>query len=256
MFSADVYYMVVWGMVAMAAIVFVCLHRINAGYGFMRSGGWGPAISNRVGWVVMEAPAFFCMLILWLGSERRFEPAPIVMASLFELHYFQRTFIFPLLIRGRSKMPLAIIAMGMIFNTINAYLIGGWLFYVSPAQTYTPDWLLSPLFILGTLLFFAGMGINIWSDKIVRNLRAPGDTRHYIPRGGMYRYVSSANYFGELLEWTGYAILTWSPGGGVFVLWTFANLAPRARALHRRYAQEFGDEFTSLRRRYIIPFIY
>ena len=72
----------------------------------------------------------------------------------------------------------------------------------------------------------------------------------------MYRYVTGANYFGELTEWLGYAILTWSLGGLAFFLWTFANLAPRARAVHGRYVREFGDDYSSLNRRYIIPFIY
>ena len=37
---------------------------------------------------------------------------------------------------------------------------------------------------------------------------------------------------------------------------TFANLAPRAASLRRRYEQEFGEEFSKLRRKRIIPFIY
>ena len=72
----------------------------------------------------------------------------------------------------------------------------------------------------------------------------------------MFRYVSSANYFGEVVEWTGFAILTWSWAGAVFALWTFANLAPRALKINDRYRREFGDEFTSLRLKSIIPFIY
>ena len=77
-----------------------------------------------------------------------------------------------------------------------------------------------------------------------------------MPMGGMCRYVTSANYFGEFVEWTGFAILTWSWAGAVFALWTFANLAPRARDLSRRYETEFGDAYTKLHRRHIIPFIY
>ncbi len=69
------------------------------------------------------------------------------------------------------------------------------------------------------------MGINIHSDSVIRHLRKPGDTRHYLPQKGMYRYVTSGNYFGELLEWVGFAVLTCSPAAWVFVLWTFANLA-------------------------------
>lgn len=255
-FDSGIYWGVVAAMACLAPIVFICLQRITAGYGVMRTKAWGPAIGNRVGWVLMEAPAFAAMLAIWLCSARRAEAAPVVMALLFELHYFQRSFIFPMLIRGRSKMPLSIIAMGITFNTINAYMLGGWIFFVSPADAYPTDWLWSPLFILGTIVFVCGMGINLHSDHIIRNLRKPGDTGHYIPRGGMYRFVSSANYFGEFVEWVGFAILTWSVAGAVFALWTFANLAPRAGKLHERYLHEFGSEYADLKRRRIIPFIY
>ncbi len=240
----------------MAVLVFVGLQRITAGYGMMYTSRWGYSVSNRLGWILMEAPSFIAMLLFWLLSGRRCEPALIVMASLFEIHYFQRSFIFPLLIRGKSRMPLAIIAMGVVFNVVNAYMIGGWLFYVSDAGTYPVSWLASPCFIIGVIIFFAGMWINLQSDSIVRHLRKPGDTRHYIPRGGMFKYVTSANYLGELTEWVGYAILTWSLGGLTFAIWTFANLAPRARSIHQRYLDEFGEEYKALGRKYILPCIY
>ncbi len=255
-FSAGFYYTVVCVMLALGVVVFIALHRVTAGYGMMYNKKWGPTVGNRLGWLLMEAPVFVAMLLFWLLSPRRGEVAPGVMASLFLLHYFQRSFIFPLLIKGKGRMPFAIIAMGVVFNLINAYMIGGWLFWVSPEGTYPPSWLGSPLFILGTVIFFTGMAININSDHIIRSLRKPGDTRHYIPRGGMYKYVASANYFGELTEWIGYAILTWSLGGLAFAVWTFANLAPRARSIHRRYIAEFGNEYARLNRKYIIPFIY
>ena len=255
-FEPTVYYSIVGAMFALAVVVFFALQRITAGYGMMYNRRWGPTIGNRIGWILMEAPSFAAMLVLWLLSPRAAHPALIVMATLFEIHYFQRSFIFPFLIRGKSRMPIAIIAMGITFNVINSYMIGGWLFYVSPEDAYPVSWLASPLFILGTVIFFVGMAINLWSDHIIRNLRKPGDTRHYIPRGGMYRYVTSANYFGELTEWVGYAILTWCIGALAFVVWTFANLAPRSRSIHGRYISEFGDQYSSLNRKYIIPFIY
>lgn len=243
-------------MAVMTVIVFFALHRVEAAYGMAYSPKWGPSVGNRLGWIVMEAPAFFCMAAIWASSPRDAQPALCVMAGLFMIHYFQRTFVFPLLMRGKSRMPLAIIVMGMVFNTVNAYMIGGWLFYVSPVDEYPLSWLTSPLFILGTIIFFAGMAVNMHSDHVIRTLRKPGDTRHYIPRRGIYRYVIGANYFGEFTEWVGFAILTWSLPGAVFALWTFANLAPRAKSLSHRYSAQFGDEFTSLRLKYIIPFIY
>lgn len=256
MFQPQIYYAVVYGMIALAVVVFIALQRITPGYGMTYHKKWGPAINNRLGWVIMEAPVFFAMLAMWLCSPRAGQPALIVMTCLFLFHYFQRSFVFPLLIKGSSKMPLSIILSGIIFNLLNAYMIGGWFFYLQPAPQYPVSWLWSPLFILGTVIFFAGMAINWHSDNIIRHLRKPGDTGHYIPRGGMFRFVTSANYFGELLEWTGFAILSWSLPGAVFVIWTFANLAPRAKAVHKRYTAQFGAEYTNLHRRYILPFIY
>lgn len=243
-------------MALMAVAVFVALHFVNAGYGMMYTRRWGPAIDNRLGWMLMEAPVFLAMAALWWWSDRRLEAAPLVMFILFETHYLQRSFVFPLLFRSRGKMPLSIIVMAVVFNVLNALMQGGWIFYIAPAGRYPLQWLWSWQFIAGVIIFFVGMGINIHSDHIIRNLRQPGDTRHYLPRGGMFRYVSSANYLGELIEWTGFAVMTWSWAGAVFVLWTFANLAPRARQISRRYAAEFGEQYTRLNLRSIIPYIY
>lgn len=180
----------------------------------------------------------------------------MVFFGLFQLHYLNRAFIYPLLLKGQSKMPLGIIVMGVVFNLLNACMQGCWIFYLAPEGMYTSQWLLSPQFIAGASLFFLGMGINIHSDRIIRHLRQPGDTGHYLPRGGMFRYVSSANYFGEIIEWTGFAVLTWSAAGAVFALWTFANLVPRADAIYHRYGEMFGDEFRRARLKRVIPFIY
>ncbi len=242
-------------MAVLALGVFIALHFFEAGYGYLFDRRYGPPVPNKVGWVVMEAPVFLFMCLLWACSDRRWEAAPLVLFLLFQSHYLQRAFIFPLLLRGRSKMPLGIVVWGMVFNKLNAIMQGGWIFYVSP-EGYYADWFARPCFYIGAAVFAAGMAINLHSDWIIRHLRKPGDTRHYIPRGGMFRYVSSANYFGELTEWTGFAIASWSWSGLVFAWWTFANLAPRAASLYKRYEQEFGAEFTQLKRKKIIPFLY
>ena len=194
-------------MAAIAVIVFIALYFVEAGYGMLFDKKWGVPISNKVAWVCMEAPVFIVMFLLWNSSERQFETVPFLIFLFFELHYFQRSFIFPLLMKGKSKMPIGIMLMGITFNVLNGYMQGQWLFHLAPANLYTNDWLYTPQFIIGTLLFFIGMGINIHSDHIVRHLRKPGDTNHYLPKGGIFNYVTSANYFGEILEWCGFAIL-------------------------------------------------
>lgn len=243
-------------MTALAVVVFIALFFIDAGYGKFYQPKWGPSLDNHWGWFLMEVPVFAAMLVLWWFSDRRTDGVRMIFLLLFEIHYFHRSFIFPRQLRGHSRMPLAIVLMGALFNTLNAMMQGGWIFYISPADFYPRDWLLSLPFLAGTLLFFAGMYINIQSDSIIRNLRKPGDTAHYLPKGGMFRYVTSANYFGEFMEWVGFAILTWSWAGAVFALWTFANLAPRAARIYDLYSQEFPDELDTHKVKRMLPFIY
>ena len=221
-------------MAVIALVVFVALYFVEAGYGYLFNPKFGMPVPNRAGWVMMESPVFIAMTVLWLVSDRTWQAAPLVLFLLFQLHYFQRSFIFPMLLRGRSKMPLGIVLMGMTFNTLNALMQGGWIFFVAP-DGYYDDWFAKPYIYVGLAVFVFGFAVNLHSDRIIRHLRKPGDTRHYIPRGGMFRYVSSANYFGDFLEWVGFAIASWSWSGAVFAWWTFANLAPRSASLYKRY---------------------
>ena len=243
-------------MAIVALIVFVALFFVNAGYGKFYTPKWGPSVDNHWGWFLMEVPVFIAMLLLWWMSDRRSDGIRLVFLLLFEMHYFHRSFIFPLQLRGHSRMPLAIVLMGAAFNTLNALMQGGWIFYVSPADFYPANWYTTLPFLAGTVLFLFGMYVNIQSDGIIRNLRKPGDTAHYLPKGGMFRFVTSANYFGEFTEWVGFAILTWSWSGAVFALWTFANLAPRAARIYDLYSEEFGDELDTSKVKRILPFIY
>ncbi len=115
------------------------------------------------------------------------------------------------------------------------------------------EWLISPAFIIGTTIWLGGYIINLSSDRTLRHLRAPGETGYKIPHGGLFEYISCPNYFGEILEWAGWAILTWSLAGFVFALWTVANLAPRARSHHKWYQEKFSDYPPE--RKALIPFV-
>lgn len=239
----------------LAVIVFAALFFIKAGYGIFRTKAWGPSLPNKIGWVFMECPVFLVMLYLWLQSDNRTEPILLTFLLLFETHYFQRTFIFPFLMKGHSRMPLSIVSMGILFNVINGFLIGESLFHLAPVGKYSSEWFTTPAFIIGVIIFAIGMAINLHSDHVIRTLRPKGDTNHYLPQKGMYKYVTSGNYFGELVEWTGFAILTQSTAAWIFVIWTFANLAPRAYSINKQYRKEFGNEAVGSRK-CLIPYIY
>jgi len=243
-------------MAIMALIVFISLYFVDAGYGKMRSNNWGPAINNKIAWVLMECPVFIVVLVFWLLSGDRQMATPyLIFFLLFEMHYFQRSFIFPCLLHGKSKMPIAIMFMGIAFNLINGYMQGEWIFFLSP-DSYYDNWLMNWKFWLGLVIFVIGFSINLHSDYVIRHLRAPGDTNHYLPKEGMYKYVTSANYFGEITEWIGFAILTWSVAGAMFAIWTMANLVPRANSIYHKYKEEFAGEFDEDKLKRVFPKLY
>lgn len=253
--TEQIYLLLIQVMPYLAIIVFITLFFVQAGYGIFHTKKWGWSIPNKIGWILMEAPAFIVLFYLWWTSSVRFEIPEFIFFLLFELHYFQRSFVFPLLMKGNSQMPISILAMGVLFNSINGFLLGESLFHLVSDTFYTAAWFGQPLSVAGLFLFFIGMAVNLHSDHVIRNLRPIGDTRHYLPQKGMYRFVTSGNYFGELVEWTGFALLTQSTAAWIFVIWTFANLAPRAYSIRKRYIQEFGAEAVG-NRKCLIPFIF
>ncbi len=236
--------------IGLAVATAVALLYVTAPYGRHGRGGWGPTVPARVGWLVMEAPASLFFLAVFVTGEHRAELVPLVLLALWQLHYVQRAFVYPLLMRaGGARMPVSVMAMAIAFNVLNAYLNAKW---ISSVGDYAAGWLADPRFLLGALVFLAGLSVNLWADRKLRRLRAAG-TGYQIPRGGLYRWVSCPNYLGEIVEWFGWALATWSPAGLAFALYTTANLAPRAVANHRWYREQFPDY--PPRRRALVPFL-
>jgi 3-oxo-5-alpha-steroid 4-dehydrogenase 1 len=225
---------------------------VTAPYGRHSRSGWGPVVSARLGWVIMEAASPVALSYFFLRGNWSPNLVTVVFLGLFLSHYLNRTFIYPLRMRnGQRPMALSIVAMGLLFNLVNGCLNG--LFLNLLAGRYAPEWLLSPRFLIGLALFLGGMVVNLHSDGILRNLRVDDEPGYRIPRGGLFELVSCANYFGELVEWVGWACLTWTLGGVAFAVWTAANLVPRALAHHRWYRSAF-PEYPE-KRRAIIPFL-
>ena len=140
--------------------------------------------------------------------------------------------------------------MAILFNLLNNWVNAR---QVSALGDYPASWLSSPRFLVGCALFLGGFALNVASDRALRNLRAPGETGYKIPRGGAFELVTAPNYLGEIVEWTGWAIATWSPAGLAFAVYTFANLAPRAITHHRWYRERFPDYPRG--RRALLPFL-
>lgn len=231
-----------------AAITACALFFLSAPYGRHARDGWGPSMPARLGWFLMELPAALTILIYVAVNPPNNDPAWLMLA-LWECHYLHRALIFPMRMRS-GRMPIAIPAMAMFFNVVNGVLNGNQLAF----GHYGDAWLSDPRFLVGVALFAIGYATNLWADAKLRALRAPGETGYKIPRGGLYELISCPNYFGEIVEWCGWAVLTWSLAGLSFAVWTIANLAPRAWTHHKWYRAQFPDYPRS--RRALIPYVW
>lgn len=238
------------GLFVLAVVTSAILVFIAAPYGRHARKGWGPTVDNRLGWILMEAPAPSIFALCFVLGVFRDNLTAWVFLLMWQAHYVHRAFIYPLGLGTLDKrMPLVIMGLGVLFNTLNGYLNGRYLFTFSGG--YPEDWLSSPRFVLGALLFFVGFAVNRQADRTLRHLRQEGDSGYAIPYGGLYRWISCPNYFGELTIWVGWAVATWSLAGLAFALWTAANLAPRARSHHLWYRQHFVDY--PLERKALLP---
>lgn len=234
------YHILLWAWLGAAAAVCVLLFFVTAPYGRHLRRGWGPTVASRLGWILMEAPSPLVFAALFLLGDRTADPVNCAFLALWLTHYVYRAFLFPLGLHERGKrMPMAVVSFGALFNLGNAYLNGRWLNLFGPA--YGPGWFADPRFIFGTALFLVGFAVHARADRTLVGLRAPGETGYKIPRGGLFRWVFCPNYLGELVQWGGWALATWSLAGLAFFLWTAANLVPRARSNHRWYREKFPD---------------
>lgn len=225
---------------------------ITAPYGRHNRSGWGPMVSARFGWIVMEAGSLAAFNVFFFQGNHQIPLVAALFVFLWNVHYLNRSFLYPLQMRyGGRPMAFSVVLMAILFNMVNGYLNGRYLNLFS--ARYEVGWLLDPRFLLGLVLFIGGFHINNHSDGILRALREPGQDTYRTPEGGLFRYVSCANYFGEVVEWFGWACLTWSWVGLSFAVWTACNLVPRALSHHKWYKSRFSTYPSE--RKAIIPYL-
>ncbi len=237
-----------WGVLVCAIPTLLYLLFVSAPYGRHARAGWGPMVGPRVGWILMESPAVVAFAAVFAMGAHARAVTPLVLLLAWQSHYIYRTFIFPFRLRGGRPMPLLIALSGLGFNVVNAYINAAW---VSSLGDYPASWLLDPRFVAGLAVFGAGLAVNHHADAVLLSLRKPGESGYRIPQGGLYRWVSCPNYLGEMMEWLGWAVLTWSLPGLAFFAFTVANLLPRALAHHRWYRAQFPEYPTD--RRAVLP---
>lgn len=251
-FSPQTFRIVVIAWIAIALLLFPLLLKVKAPYGRHTTSKWGLLIDNRLGWFIMELPTLALFLLLFILGRGLSGGIIWVFPLAWCIHYVNRIFIFPFLTRTTGKqIPILIVLLAMVFNLVNGFINGYYLGFLS--DEYSISWIKDPRFISGALLFITGFIINQISDHYLINLRKGGKTGYFIPRHRLFRYISCPNFAGEIIEWTGFALMAWNLPAISFAVWTAANLIPRAIHHHKWYRSKFPDYPAG--RKAIIPWI-
>lgn len=230
--------------------LFTLLLGPTAPYGRYSRQGWGFMVNVKLAWFTQEVPSLLIPLSFFIAgaldeNKANFLSTRTLLTAVFLVHYTYRSLVYPLLQRGTKPTPFGVWLMSFVFCCWNGFLQGYSLMSSSSRH--------GPLTALGLLVWLFGFLRVVEADSILRNLRKPGETGYKVPTGGLFQYVSAANYTAEIIEWTGFALACQSPASGAFAFFTFCNLFPRALAHHRWYLEKFEDYPAS--RKAVIPWL-
>lgn len=246
---------IAYSWIVLALVVHVVMFYVTAPFGRHTTDKWGLSINNKWGWFIMEFPSLLIMTLFLIKTLQVMHGYSWILFLLWMIHYVNRSLIYPIRIRSTpKKMPLVIMFSAIFFNVVNASLNGSYLAYFASATEYDVKWLSSFHFMVGIFLFIIGMYVNLRSDNLLIHLRKPNETGYKIPKGFLFEYVSAPNLLGEIIEWSGFALMAWNLPAFTFMIWTFANLVPRAKNHHDWYLLHFPNYPKN--RKIIFPFIF
>src|SRR5687767_11512883 len=102
---------------------------MKAPYG--RFGEGARAVNPRLGWFLMELPATLVFWSFYLAGPNRGELVPMILATIWMLHYVNRGFLFPFLIRAPKgkggNFGYLVLVTGMMVASLHGYLNGAFI---------------------------------------------------------------------------------------------------------------------------------
>lgn len=206
-----------------------------------------------------------------------------IMGLLYVLHYINRAIITPLFVApSMSPIHLIVFFAMSLFQYLNSTSVAGWICYsaqqqASKSSSKVDVRLITPLSVVGFILFIFGMAGNISSEWYLFKLRRGAAKRkaksegkatitydkvYVIPEpNGYFKYVLFPHYLLEWVEWTGYWMLgiawglgwSWSKSAALmFLINELFSMAPRAYSGVDWYEKKFGKRAVAGRKA-VIP---
>jgi steroid 5-alpha reductase family enzyme len=118
---------------------------------------------------------------------------------------------------------------------------------------------LGPLDAVAVLLFLTGSALTTGSELQRHLWKRRPEHQGQLYTGGLFRWARHINYFGELVSWSGYALLAHYPGSAAVPVamlsgFVFYNIPMLDDYLARRYGPAF--QAYAARTKKLIPFLY
>ena len=112
---------------------FLVLLKVTAPYGKFSKRSWGPTMSYKLGWFLQEIISLITFSYFFITGEIDNKAIAWLFFILWNLHYFNRSIIFPLRKKQDSFCPSIIVLFAIIFNIINGFING---YFLGNLQQY------------------------------------------------------------------------------------------------------------------------
>jgi hypothetical protein len=211
---------------------------------------WLPPVPFSIAWAFFESPSWIIPCFLWPRVAVNMPVTNHILLVLYMCQVVYLSMIYPFSRVNPRPMPFGVILITWSGELLNSYMN---IVTVMVSREYEISWLWDPRFIIGLIIFVVGFYINTDSDRRLTNLRKPGETDFKIPHGGMFEYVSAANYFGDIIKMFGWCVISWSfPSFSILCVF-LSTIFPRGLQYHQWYLKKFPDYPKD--RKAVIPFI-
>lgn len=128
---------------------------VKIGYGRLKNSLFKFELNPRLAWFLFEVPNLIWAVYFLLVCQNKLTFG----YSLFILHYINRDIIYPLRMKTTNKVPFEIVLSAGLFTTANGYVQG-----ISNQKITSLNQNNTFIMVVGAVLFFTGMYINIKSD--------------------------------------------------------------------------------------------
>jgi len=138
--------------------------------------------------------------------------------------------------------------MFSVIVTVNALINGYYLGWLWPA--YAVSWINHPAFLGGSILIILGFVIQISANI---GIATNEEIDKHVLNSGLHKIVFCPAYFGEILQWGGFAIITWSAPAAAAFCWMLPMLYMQATVQKHRYLHKFPE--LPMARKALVPYI-